>query len=147
MKPWNYTILSSVTISPPFKLLRYSPTAAIKQSTCLVTILSRPFRSFSNLSLLSLFFWSTGSVYCNTLTRNLHPFWRLSWLYWTWWWKQWHLPISHHSHCHRGSSPGPRGGSAEHLEWGILHQVWWCQLLRLETKKHIFLELPSPCGL
>ena len=43
--------------------------------------------------------------------------------------------ISHHNHYHQGGSPGPRGESEEHLEWRILHQVWWYQLLRLETKK------------
>ena len=40
-----------------------------------------------------------------------------------------------YNHYHQGGSPGPRGGGEERLEWGILHQVWCHQLLRLETKK------------
>ena len=107
------------------------------QHACLQFSLITPFTSLAILSLLSQFFWSTGSVYCNTVMKILHTLWKLS------------LAlqkmvveamtsvflISHHDHYHQGGSPGPRGGSEEHLEWRILHQVWWYQLLRLETKK------------
>ena len=73
-KLWHYKVLG-ITLSPSFKLLRFSPIATMK------TVHMPGYNSLQyhplNLSLLSLFFWSTGSVCCNTIMRNCHTLWRL----------------------------------------------------------------------
>ena len=68
-----------VTMSPSFKLLRFSPVATMKtvHMPGYNNSLQSPFWSLSNLSLLSQFFWSTGSVCCNTIMRKCHTLWRL----------------------------------------------------------------------
>ena len=48
------------------------------QHACLQFSLITPFTSLAILSLLSQFFWSTGSVHCKTSRRNLHTLWRPS---------------------------------------------------------------------